>query len=92
MPDLLMAVGTTKMRWRGQQPNQSQETAETTRQMQMMEFAFRMGQQANTGSSSSTPGCSKIAPRPLLALEDAPREPVQDTNKLGLHICRNIFY
>ena len=86
MTDLLMAVGTTVMRWRGEQPKQSHQSEETTRHMQMMEFAFRMGQQANTGSSSSTPGSSTTKPRPMLALEDAKREPVQDPNNIGLGV------
>eukprot|EP00435_Cladocopium_sp_Y103_P028569 s1908_g7.t1 len=52
MDDLLMAVAGETLRWRGDLPK-STEDKDTEKEMKLLEFAFRMGQSALGGSSSS---------------------------------------
>ncbi len=65
--DLLMAVGSTRLRWRDQGSKQeAMAPTERNRDMQLLELAFRMGQ-----SSAGGIACQQVASKPqLLAIKD----------------------
>ena len=69
MEDLLMAVAGETLRWRGEQPA-AKVDKESDEKMKLMELAFRMGQSAGSGSSSSHVSSSNRPRLPPLAIED----------------------
>ena len=84
MNNFLMSVGCTRLRWRDPAPEKAQAAAskqpEKATEVQLMEMAFRMGERAGSQSTASASLAPLPAPPPrpqfpLLALEDAPRQP-----------------
>lgn len=77
MDDLLMAVGSLRLRWRKEETSKQQKDQDkTSADMKLMEFVFRMGQSAAAGApNASTPAGNSAAPPPvprMLALQDDP--------------------
>ena len=76
MDDLLMAVGSSRLRWRKEETLKQQGDQEkTSSDMKLMEFAFRMGQSAAAGvpNSSTSAGSALLPTVPrMLALQDDP--------------------
>lgn len=61
MDDLLLAVGETKLRWRGATPSSVAPAAPPTSEDKLMELAFRLGQ-ASCASSGSPRNAEPIFP------------------------------
>ena len=82
MDTLLMAVGATRMRWPKDQLQQAAPhtvpSSSMAEHMQLMEFAFKMGQGSSVVSSSSTPSTSAQAFPPLAIMDDPSRQQPQD--------------
>ena len=81
-----MAVGSTRLRWRGKAPTAAKDEAEQS-QMRLMELAFRMGQ-SSCSAPSSAASSQPIQPRvPLLALEDKKDGIEKNDACLCVHLC-----
>lgn len=84
MNNFLMSVGCTRLRWRDPVPEKAEAASskqpEKATEVPLMEMAFRMGERAGSQSTASASLAPLPAPPPrpkfpLLALEDAPRQP-----------------
>ena len=84
MDDLLMAVGSTKLRWRGSTPSEAPAEG-MDREMKLMQFAFNMGRgQSGAPEPSKCDHSSNSSPRsatlPFPALMNEPHVPTTEVD------------
>ena len=89
MDEILMTTGSTRLRWSKEKKPKVQE-APLSKEMQMLEFAFKLGRQTSGPLSESQSGsssqCGPPQPHvPVLAIEDIkPTEATEDSSTVDI--------